>query len=569
MDGETTNDGGQTPSGSPAALPSVGPFGHRRAAMLLVTALTVVASLPSLFGQYVYDDERMVGNEAMDEIADLAAVPFQTSAAYLSADPGAATAGGNTWRPAAMLGLVAVQVLAPSPLLHHLVSLTLHLMTVWLLFLAMPRPSEIWILLVALFAVHPALGEAWLWINGRADLTAGLCLAALFALGARIPARPAILGLGAMVLGFTGTGAKETFVPGAAILCLTLALGGPFVARVGGSGPVARQGLTGARAIGAGAALGIGLALALRATVVVGGSGVTRLLSTSNLERIPALIGLGAQTLLLPYPRPMRSLSYALEAGLLLHLVFALAVVVVLGLLTRNRRYRGVLLLLGAVAILAPTVVVADVFWLGFDRYLYPSAVLVLAAIATTRPLPPVLARRLRWPALGLVAVSALGLAVTGTYFASPTSFSEARAARYPDDPAVILDLAAAFARAGRADDALAAIERLPPDLPPATAHLTANYLHLLGRSDLVVIVLEDVYRRHPEHPFVRYDMIELRGAQSRFDEALALAAGLVEDPAFRAAVDRLLDRWLESGRLPPDIALRAQGLRARGDRVR
>jgi len=566
MNGDTTGGRGQPLPSMQAAPPRLERLQHRRAVMLMSTALTVAASVPALLGDYVYDDERMVDNPAMNEVTDLWAVPYRTSAAYLSDDPASATAGGNTWRPTAMIGLVAVQVLAPSPALHHLVSLALHLMTVWLLFLAMPRPNEVWALLVALFALHSALGEAWLWINGRADLTAGLCLAALFALGARLPARHTILGFAALALGFLGTGAKETFVPGAAILSLSLAWGGPLLARVGTASSAAQRDMQGARVIAAGAALGMGLALALRATVVVGGSGATRLLSISTIARIPALIGLGVETLLLPYPRPMRSLSYALEVGTGLHLLFAAALVAMLALLLRRRRYRSVLLLLGAVAILAPTALVADVYWLGFDRYLYPSAVLVLVSIATTQAAQFVMPRWARWMALGLVVALALAVAVTGTYFANPASFSEARAARYPGDPAVILERAATLARAGHTDDALSAMETLPADLPPATAHVAATYLHRLGRSDLVVLLLEDVYRRYPEHPFVRYDMVELRAAQGRFDEALTLARGLQDDPAFCQTIAQLLDSWLGSRRLPPDVALRVRRLRTEGE---
>jgi hypothetical protein len=497
-------------------------------------------------GGWVYDDLQMVGNAAMDDAGDVLAVFARTSADYL----GGAHEGGSetrTWRPITMLTLVATHVVAPSPAAHHLVGWSLHVAAVALL-LGADRRRATWLsLAVGTFALHPALAEAWLYVNGRSDLVAGLCLVGLWR-ACRMPGRGGLALV--LLLSVAGALAKETF------LCAA-----PFVL-------LARSRVRGRRSrtlLGLGA-LGlltaIALAVFVRDEVGAGGS-AARLFDPRMLARWPALVGLGAETLALPLPRPMRSLSHELGPAAPLHLLALVVPIGAIALLARARKVRPILHVLGAIAALLPTVLVSDVFWLGFDRYLYMPAVLLVTACASElRALA--LSRRAALATLALVALLGLSTTLSGLAYRDQPSFQAALLEARPDDPAGHLMLAQARGQVGDRAGALAALAGMPLDqLTGATAHQAASILHRLGRPDLVVAVLEDAHRREPDHPFLTIDMIQLRGAEARFDEALTLAARLRGKAGFCELARAEMQRWEGVAAVPAAAQARAAAMRA------
>ncbi len=187
-------------------------------------------ALPALRGSWVYDDHILPHHGLLDDGGDLLATFGRTSRDYFAwraptHDP---LTPGATYRPAAMLTLLLGNLLGGhTPFAHHALSLGLHLATLAALGLAARRRAPlVWLApVIALLALHPAPAEAWLWINGRADLQAGLTLA-LLALAldglrgaARVPSLAALVAWGCL--------SKETFALTAAGVVAAHALGRP------------------------------------------------------------------------------------------------------------------------------------------------------------------------------------------------------------------------------------------------------------------------------------------------------------------------------------------------------
>ena len=505
-----------------------------------VIAILLAVSAASLGGDWVYDDLHMVGNAAMDGADDVLAALWRTSDDYLPPSQHGAT---RTFRPATMLTLVATHVGAPNPLAHRLVSVALHALVVLVLLSWERRRPSGWTVAVAAFALHPALAEAWLYVNGRSDLVAGLCLAGLWrVLQMRHRAAPLACALVALL----GVFSKETFVVAA-----------PFVLLAALPERGARRRLL---AGAAGLVAGVALAAAVQPDLGAGGS-IGRLLDPRIASRWPALIGLGAETIAVPWPRPMRSLAHELAPSAGPHLAALVIVLAAVVALAIKRRLRALLHVLGAIAVLLPTALVSDVFWLGFDRYLYMPLILIATACAPELRATTI---RRRGALLATPALALLGAltAASGLGYASHEGMIEAIIARRPEDPTGYLLGASERAQAGDLAGAFALVEQIQADqLTGASAHQTASLLHRLQRPDLVVLVLEEAHRREPDHPFVRLDLVGLRGAQGRFDEALDLAEALREEPGFCAPVRAELEPWASAPQIPAAHRARAAHL--------
>ena len=207
--------------------------GRTRAQRLFLVLGTLAWSFacasPGLFGTWVYDDQRMVDNPVYDGWDDVAAVFSRTALDYLIAPDSteAVPRGSETYRPVTMLVLVSTHVIAQSALLHHLVGWLLHVTVAGLLLLALrqtllragePVGCTPWCL-ATIFLLHPVGVEAYVWINGRSDLMAGVfvMLAALVSLeaGSLEPRsgrlhQPSTLYLAAFVSAALAMGSKET-----------------------------------------------------------------------------------------------------------------------------------------------------------------------------------------------------------------------------------------------------------------------------------------------------------------------------------------------------------------------
>lgn len=528
---------------------------HPRARLVAAAALLLAVAATALGGDWVYDDLYMVGSPAMDDPSDVPATFVRTSADYLAAAPSGGTAT-HTYRPLAMLTLVATHVVRPSPLAHHLAGWALHALAVALLLAWDRRRASAWTLAVALFALHPALAEAWLYVNGRADLVAGLCLVVLWRT-TRSRARSAWIATALAAL--AGALAKETFLCAAPFVLLAAAAGGSRTARA----PRARAHLA---AGVAGLASAIALVALLRAAHVIGAEAgaagsIARLLSPRIASRWPALIGLASETLALPFPRPMRSLAHELGPASLAHLPALLVPIALVVALVRARRARAALHVAGAIAVLLPTALVSEVFWLGFDRYLYMPAVLLVTACAPElRATSP--DRRVTLAGVALAALLGALTAASGLAYASHAALADAILARRPEDPAGYLLVAAIRARDGDPEGALELVSAVPADaLTPASAHQAASLLHRLRRPDLVAIVLEEAHRRDPDDPYLLFDLLGLRASQGRFDDALELAADLRARPGFCPAVRAQLAPWSSAPQIPERARARAAEL--------
>lgn len=479
---------------------------------MIVACLTGVMVTPVLGGGPVYDDALMVRNPAMASVGELRHVFTRTSVDYLregGADPNASQ--GATYRPVTMATLIATTAFGRGMLPHHVVSACLHALAAVLLGFALRRrgaPEWLATGLAAVFASHPVLAEAWIWVNGRSDLVAGVLLAWL----ALILARPkgAVWALHVALVVAFGSLAKEPFVVAAGALLLADAL---------------RRSRSDRTWLAAGGASGIALAVVAR-TAVVGTAARPASDVASWLARTPRLLALAGESLAVPAARPMRLLAYELSRpASVVGVVALLALGVFVAFELRARRFEGPLLLAGAAACMVPTAHVADLFWLGFDRYLYMPAILVLLALAgLLANLPERHAPRARM-LVGIVAVaSALATTLTATYYVSDRALGTAMVDDRPDDPTGMLYLAGDLLAQGRRDAAAQAIDLAPVSRVPAIEHQRASRWLDLQRQDRARAVILAALADNPRDPFLASDALGLAVAEQRFDDVVALS---------------------------------------------
>lgn len=508
-------------------------------------ALCAGLSAPALGGGWVYDDRYLATADWADDWGDLWAVVSQHSGDYLAPDkPDEARVGGVTYRPLSMFTLVGVHVATSgSALAHHLLSLLLHLACAAALMAAVARRMDVpalpWAAMVGVWMVlHPGIAEAHLWINGRSDVLAGLCLALLALLLARDPT-PRVYGAVA-VLGALGCWSKETFLVAALALLVCEALGprGHRASLLAGAGGVATGWLA-------------------RSWVVadVGGSSSGGLLQDSQLWGwLPRGVALAAKTLFVPTGQTMRALSFELQQPVGLGDVLGVAVMLgCAAAVVKWRRWDSGVLLGGALLTFLPSLYVAHTFWLGLDRYLYLPA--VLAGLASA----PALSRLPSLPQKAVLAVAAaagmafaLGLATAAPSYASQDAWVKAMIDERPSDPTGYLlacDLGLTRGDPQGATGALAAAPKRP--WPTGLARERARLERRLGRMPAAAQTLEESYAQAPDDPFVMLDTMGLRGAQGRFDEARQLGKALRSRAAFCPAARATLQTWAQTEHLP------------------
>lgn len=536
---------------------------------LALAAIVVALSWAALSGEFIYDDRALPVHPFLDGRDDLLAALGRNSADYLDQADEVAVRSTATWRPLSMLSLLLVQAtLGPMPFAHHLLSLALHALVVALLALALRQrgaSAATQMLIAAAVALHPALGEAWLWINGRSDLLAGVFLVALAVnlgrsgAGTRRGVREAL----SVVLLVGGALSKETFLPAALCLVLAEAVGARQLPAQPDGAENPRTG--GRRALAlwfvAAVVFWFGRAATLGpAQPVLGGGGLPG--PEKLLARGPDLVGLGIEALFVPQARGMRFLAWEFAGAAPAWGI--LAVMLVLGgagALALRGQHRRALLVLGAAGTLLPAGLVGDAFWLGFDRYLYLPALLLALAVADANRLP-----RPIWAA-GAVGLSlcAWGLAGTAATYASPAEFALGMATLRPDDPTGALLAAREAGDAGHPEAALALLEARPMTsgrpVPAALTHqLAATYL-VAGRSDRAAALIEAAAEAHPRDGNLMFDLFILRMSQRRADDALALAEHLLADPARREPTRAQLARWAADPRLPEALRSRCASL--------
>jgi hypothetical protein len=530
--------------------------------MLALAALVTLCALPALSGDWVYDDWTLLDNPLTDGADDVLRAPLRHSGEYIARmeDPDERGFLTFTWRPASMLSLVAVHAASPRPLPHHLLSLLLHLGIVAALLVrlrardgATLRPGSLVVL--ALVALHPAFGESWLWINGRSDVLAGLALAwlAVLLLGVTAERKPSRWGRAvvALLIVLVGAGAKETFVPAAGVVALCALAD------------------AGRRKEAVGVLVGLLLFLVLRTLVLPpshGLGGTAQLvLAGGLLERVPQVLALGGEGLLLPAARPMRSLAWELGGPWGIDQALALGVGLVgLGWAIRARSWRAVLLLVGAAACLAPTAHVASTFWAGLDRYLVmPGLLTVLAVLEIldrpgrapdAAPAPAGRATLAAVAALLLVAWSGFSLASTAGFYASQERFVWSMVERRPEDPTGYLFVAGELAQKGMPDLCGQLLDQMPDvELPPAHLREKVRLLLLLGRVVEAAELVEAGHARSPEDPWLALTAVVVRLGRRDMDGARALADRFTSDPTWCVPARAWIHRFLtEDGATPP-----------------
>lgn len=154
----------------------------------LSLALAILAFLPSLRGEFVYDDQPQILDNHL--IQDPSLLPKALSSDVWAFRGEREKSWSHYWRPIFVAWLAAEYAVfgVESTLPWHLANLTLHLLVLglahrWMLQLGL-SPSARGLTLV-LFAVHPVHVESVVWISGSPDL-----LMAVFTLGCLILASP-------------------------------------------------------------------------------------------------------------------------------------------------------------------------------------------------------------------------------------------------------------------------------------------------------------------------------------------------------------------------------------------
>lgn len=498
---------------------------HRASITLtLLGILIVLASAPAWTGSYVYDDFRMHESRAMDGVEDLWLVFQRTSYDYFDQAVDEVVTGA-TYRPLAHLTLIAVQVLAGGDaLLHHLVSLALHLAFVGCAYIALTRrgSAAVALLLTCVLSLHPLGLEAYGWINGRADALSGAAVAALAALAVSLSRRPAWSLSGAAVCAAGAALAKET----ALLAVLTVAAASALPRR----GWPSRGDVRAQWPVLSGTVLGVSFALVLRAALVgVAQAGGVALAAQHDLApRVARLFREALTSIAVPVPRTMASLAWELAQPLttpeLLLLLITGACLVSLAV---ARRGRSLLLLLGAVATLAPTVLVSSSFWCGLDRYLYMPLLLLALALVET-PLGDKLSalgsRALTSAAAGLAALLAVATFYTARHYESQAAFMASMIQLRPDDPSGYLFGSAWLSGAGQQEAAARMLASVPQrGLPRPLASALVTRLARAGQREQAIGVLDDMAARYPDDPYALYDVVVT--SIQRGDLARAFAA--------------------------------------------
>ena len=525
-------------------------------ALVAAVAWSLLCASPGLLGGWVYDDLLMSRSPAYDALDDVPRAFLRTSYDYQyarAATPGPVTS--ETYRPVTMATLIATHAVAPAPLPHHLLGWALHVLVTGLLFAWLRRvlrqrePSDRqgervelavagWLAL--LFLLHPIGVEAYVWINGRSDVTAAVFLMAsalLVEVDVSAPAAPAspLARVGwlvsASVLAFGALASKETAVIPLAALWLAALLRTPL--------PLgSRRSLVWPLAAGL---LGVTLYFACWHAVRMGalgslGAGSPALTDPSLVRFAPKLLAIATGALVSLRALPMQSYAW-LALRPLTPLEWASALLLVIGLLAlvRKRDWPGLALVVGALLALAPTLPLSHALWLGLDRYLYMPLLLVLAAAAphgaalVTRSQ----ARGQRLPrVLGAVVlvIASAGTAMASSFYADHATWQAAPRDVDPLEPTRYVLRAKDQLELHNTAAAHAELASMPPFPWPLPVLLGALDVALAtGDEARYDAILAQAAAAAPEHVGVRFHQfhVALRRGQ--------LAAALERVPALAA----------------------------------
>jgi tetratricopeptide (TPR) repeat protein len=341
----------------------------RCAALVL---LVLATSGHRFANDFVFDDEEVIRQGALiHDPSRLGEVWTHHTMVASAADPGAVQSV-DTYRPLTItLFMLNAQLSGRSPIGYHITNLLLHTGCVLLVFalglLWLGREQLNAALYgAAVFAAHPWLVVAHVWIDGRSDplaLLFGLGAMAVLLRSAEQPRRR-LAALGAGVLFLLGLLSKETLLMTAPAVILMPAVHGR---------PRAGRAELGRRTV---AVLGASAIYLGARAVVLEGLATHRdgAMLRDAAERLPWLLVDSLRQSLapsLPYLRSLRD-----EYGALATWQLALAVLVLLAVLALAWRVRREQPLAAWSALwffppIVPVAILTTVLWPGFGRYLY------------------------------------------------------------------------------------------------------------------------------------------------------------------------------------------------------
>lgn len=375
----------------------------------VVLALVLLACLPKLGNAFVWDDLALIVES--DFIHDFSNLPR----AFLHDTMFAADAGKfqaqatlDTYRPVTLVSFfVDAAISGRDPAAYHWDNLIVHLLCTALVCLFAQRllPAHLgaaapWAALW--FGLHPVLGEAHLWINGRSDLWC-----TLFGLGALLLwwRDPALADapvstrrlLGTYLLCLLGLLSKETLAPA---LVAALIWDSGFFHRSLRELRLDRVFFVRSLPI----VLSIGSYLVLRAMALRGlhtSAGSPQLWMAA--QHLPRLLIDGLVSSVAPMRLMPRYLleEYAAQGNVMSGLMLLLVLSIAVGIFVW--RHRSPVLAFGLVwfaLVLAPASLISTLPWYGFGRYLYLPFAALLPAFAGTLA---ALVRSLRSHVPGLV----------------------------------------------------------------------------------------------------------------------------------------------------------------------
>jgi tetratricopeptide (TPR) repeat protein len=555
---------------------------HPLLAALALVALTLVAYRGALDGDFLWDDDDYVTeNATLDDVAGLVrmwVVPGATPQYY----PLTFT---TLW--------VEHRVFGDAPFGYHVTNVLLHAanaVLAWLVLRRLRVPGA-WVA-AAIFALHPVHVESVAWITERKNVLSGV-----FSLGALLVALGAVGAHGDPMRPGRGRRAAVLALFVAALLAKTVACTLPVVLLLlvwWRRGRVTRDDVVATVPLCA-----VGAALALVTIWMehthVGARGA--LFDVSPLQRVliaGRALWFYAATLAWPHPLSFVYPRWDVDPAVWWQWLFPLAAgALVVGLWTaRNRIGRWPLAAaLGFAVTLAPALGFVDVYPMRYtfvaDHYQYLASLFLIAPLAAlaarAAERTPVPAAALAAPLLLLLAFltsertavfanqetlwrdviardprGSMALVNLGMWLHRHERSAEAATAleeavrRDPDDAEIHGDLGIVLVALGRADDARAHLERaaaLAPESASAQNNL-ANVLAAAGRFDEAVAHYEEAVRIDPRYADALNNLANVLVRQGKAEQAIArYDAALAADPGYATAHANLSTVLASAGR--------------------
>jgi hypothetical protein len=416
----------------------------RALGLTLVLASVALACVSGLEGAFVWDDiPLIVDSDRLFDARNLTHILWVDTMHAADGGKFQASAGLDTYRPVTVATFfLDAWLWRRNPFGYHLDNLLAHLACVALVYLWSLRllGAQHWrraLWAAAFFGLHPLLGEAHLWINGRSDV-----YCTLFALAGALLwsaddfcTTRALRLVTAGVLFLVALLSKESVAPFLLVLLLWDA---------GLLAPFARERAVAVRArllralpiLGALAAY-TALRLAALSGLHTDAGGAQLWLA---LQRLPLLLLDGLASTLAPrqvMPRYLNEEYGRLAASASLLAWLALGLGALLLFARRRRAPLAVLGLAGFAATLAPAALIATLTWYGFGRYLYLPIALLAPALADAGArgldlLQARSARLARAASVAYLALLGLRLWASTAYWDGPRAFYESIIAEDP-----------------------------------------------------------------------------------------------------------------------------------------